>query len=85
MDEAIHFDLPGKEQRGKLLALYLDKYITKAGTEQVSEAAAAAAAAEAAAASLSRHIVQQQQSVSPRYVNCTLAPLLQACWYQLVG
>jgi hypothetical protein len=36
MDEAIHFDLPGREQRGKLLALYLDKYISKAGTEQVS-------------------------------------------------
>jgi hypothetical protein len=35
MDEAIHFDLPGREQRGKLLALYLDKYISKAGTEQV--------------------------------------------------
>lgn len=35
MDEAIHFDLPGREQRSKLLALYLDKYISKAGTEQV--------------------------------------------------
>ncbi|KAF6259265.1 hypothetical protein COO60DRAFT_1514012 [Scenedesmus sp. NREL 46B-D3] len=34
MDEAIHFDLPGREQRGKLLALYLEKYISKAGTEQ---------------------------------------------------
>uniref|UniRef100_A0A383WCV6 AAA+ ATPase domain-containing protein n=1 Tax=Tetradesmus obliquus TaxID=3088 RepID=A0A383WCV6_TETOB len=34
MDEAIHFDLPGREQRSKLLALYLDKYISKAGTEQ---------------------------------------------------
>jgi hypothetical protein len=37
MDEAIHFDLPGREQRGKLLALYLDKYISKAGTEQVRQ------------------------------------------------
>lgn len=39
MDEAIHFDLPGQEQRAKLLSLYLDKYITKAGTAEVSPAA----------------------------------------------
>jgi hypothetical protein len=35
MDEAILFDLPGLEQRGRLLRLYLDRYITKAGTAEV--------------------------------------------------
>jgi ATPase family AAA domain-containing protein 3A/B len=35
MDEAIHFDLPGTEQRQQLLGLYLDKYISKAGTLEV--------------------------------------------------
>jgi hypothetical protein len=35
MDEAIHFDLPGREQRLSLLQLYLDKYIAKAGTAEV--------------------------------------------------
>eukprot|EP00775_Hariotina_reticulata_P009234 gene9234-9399_t len=34
MDEAIHFDLPELEQRVKLLGLYLDKYIAKAGTAE---------------------------------------------------
>lgn len=36
MDEAIHFDLPGQAQRQQLLGLYLDKYIHKAGTVEVS-------------------------------------------------
>jgi ATPase family AAA domain-containing protein 3A/B len=36
MDEAIHFDLPELDQRVKLLGLYLDKYIAKAGTAEVS-------------------------------------------------
>jgi SpoVK/Ycf46/Vps4 family AAA+-type ATPase len=35
MDEAIHFDLPGRDQRKQLLGLYLDKYISKAGTLEV--------------------------------------------------
>jgi ATPase family AAA domain-containing protein 3A/B len=35
MDEAIHFDLPGQQQRQQLLTLYLDKYIRKAGTTEV--------------------------------------------------
>jgi ATPase family AAA domain-containing protein 3A/B len=35
MDEAIHFDLPGPQQRADLLALYLDRYIAKAGTAEV--------------------------------------------------
>jgi hypothetical protein len=35
MDEAIHFDLPGRDQRKQLLGLYLDKYINKAGTLEV--------------------------------------------------
>jgi ATPase family AAA domain-containing protein 3A/B len=34
MDEAIHFDLPEQAQRMKLLQLYLDKYIVKAGTAE---------------------------------------------------
>jgi ATPase family AAA domain-containing protein 3A/B len=35
MDEALEFGLPGLTQRRSLLALYLDKYIRAAGTEQV--------------------------------------------------
>jgi hypothetical protein len=35
MDEALEFGLPGLAQRKSLLALYLDKYIRAAGTEQV--------------------------------------------------
>lgn len=35
MDEAIHFDLPEQPQRLRLLQLYLDKYIVKAGTAEV--------------------------------------------------
>ena len=35
MDEALLFDLPSTPQRKVLLELYLDKYIRKAGTEQV--------------------------------------------------
>eukprot|EP00877_Chromochloris_zofingiensis_P015243 jgi/Chrzof1/9973/Cz04g22140.t1 len=34
MDEALHFGLPGKQQRLKLLNLYMDKYIAKAGTTE---------------------------------------------------
>ncbi|KAI8463565.1 MAG: hypothetical protein J3K34DRAFT_526885 [Monoraphidium minutum] len=34
MDEALEFGLPGTEQRRKLLGLYIDKYITKAGTAE---------------------------------------------------
>lgn len=34
MDEALEFGLPGLEERKKLLGLYLDKYIVKAGTAE---------------------------------------------------
>ncbi|KAG2495260.1 hypothetical protein HYH03_006533 [Edaphochlamys debaryana] len=34
MDEALEFGLPGRDERQKMLALYLDKYIAKAGTAE---------------------------------------------------
>ncbi len=34
MDEALEFPLPTAEERKRILALYLDKYITKAGTAE---------------------------------------------------
>ncbi|PNW84441.1 hypothetical protein CHLRE_03g144967v5 [Chlamydomonas reinhardtii] len=34
MDEALEFGLPGVAERQRLLALYLDKYIAKAGTDE---------------------------------------------------
>jgi hypothetical protein len=63
MDEAIHFDLPGKEQRGKLLALYLDKYITKAGTEQVRQQQQPEASDNSISASLESVADSRRESV----------------------
>ena len=35
MDEALEFGLPGKQERQRILQLYLDKYIIKAGARRV--------------------------------------------------
>ncbi|PNH11925.1 ATPase family AAA domain-containing protein 3-A, partial [Tetrabaena socialis] len=42
MDEALEFGLPGVGERQRLLALYLEKYIVKAGTDEGGAGAGAA-------------------------------------------
>jgi ATP-dependent 26S proteasome regulatory subunit len=34
MDEALEFPLPGLEERRRILQIYLDSYISKAGTAE---------------------------------------------------
>lgn len=36
MDEAIEFDLPGQEERERIIRMYLDSYIARAGTSEGS-------------------------------------------------